>query len=106
MFEYEDQLEDMRRLWKAMDQMPFPPACENFPEAFFPDQNATGFMSMSNMAKRMCADCPVKAMCAEYGIRWEVDGIYGGISPRERQNLRARLRREGKFLPIDNARAS
>jgi WhiB family transcriptional regulator, redox-sensing transcriptional regulator len=99
MFKHEDQLEDMRQLWKAMDGMKFPPACENFPEAFFPDQNASGFMSMSNMAKKMCDNCPVKAMCAEYGIRWEVEGIWGGISPRERQNLRAKMRRQGLFVP-------
>lgn len=99
MFQFQDQLEDMRQLWKAMDTMPFPPACENFPEAFFPEYGLPGSQSLSNMAKALCAECPIKAQCAEYGIRWETDGVYGGISPRERQDLRAKLRRSGHYLP-------
>jgi len=88
-----DQQEDLRNLWKALDEMKFPPACENFPDAFFPDYEYAGSMMLSNMAKKMCGDCPVRNMCAEYGIRWETDGIWGGISPRDRQNRRAKLKR-------------
>ena len=106
MFDSRDQLEDMRQLWKAIDEMKFPPPCENFPDAFHADQYSSGYISMINMAKSLCAECPIKAHCAEYGVRWEMDGIWGGISPRERQELRAELRRQGKFLPDLNVTAS
>lgn len=57
------------------------------PEAFFPEkgQRAEG-------AQRVCARCPVKAICREYGIvnARELDGIWGGLS----QRLRKRALRE------------
>lgn len=42
-------------------------------------------------AKRVCADCPVKADCLDYALghneRW---GIWGGLSFRERTQIRRR----------------
>lgn len=99
MFDSRDQLEDMRKLWKAMDKADQAPPCENFPDAFFPDYSLPGSMMLNNMAKSLCAQCPIKAQCAEYGIRWESQGIYGGISPRERQQMRSTLRSAGHRLP-------
>lgn len=39
--------------------------------------------------RAVCARCPVTDACLEYGLR-EPDGLWGGLSPRQR----ARLRRE------------
>lgn len=99
MFTNKQQLADMRKLWDAMDEAECSPPCENFPDAFHPDYSQSGSMLLNNAAKSLCAECPVKAQCAEYGIRWERQGIYGGISPRDRQKLRSKLRAAGHLLP-------
>ena len=58
---------------------------ETDPEVFFPDKGQTG-----RDAKRICAACPVTKPCLEFalahGITW---GIWGGLSGRERRQLRS-----------------
>ena len=49
------------------------------PEAFFPEQGAS-----NKLAKRVCANCPVRAECLEYGAA-EHFGIWGGLSAHERR---------------------
>ena len=45
------------------------------------------------IAKRICARCPVKAQCLEYALAYEAAdpgsryGVYGGLSPAERERL-------------------
>lgn len=99
MFDSKSQFEAMKKLWAAMDEAEASPPCENYPEAFHPDYSQSGSMLLNNAAKSLCAECPVKAQCAEYGIRWERQGIYGGISPRERQKIRTKLKAAGHYLP-------
>ncbi|BCI55000.1 hypothetical protein NIIDNTM18_42780 [Mycolicibacterium litorale] len=57
------------------------------PEAFFP---AAGEPSYD--AKRICASCPVQKPCLEYALRGgrRVLGIWGGLSERQRDDLRRR----------------
>jgi hypothetical protein len=40
------------------------------------------------MAKSICRTCPHKAECAEWGIKNEVHGIWGGLVPKERFSIR------------------
>lgn len=42
-------------------------------------------------AKAVCAACPVRADCLEYGLA-EPAGIWGGRTARERRYIRRRLR--------------
>lgn len=100
MFEFKDQLEDLRVLWKAMDEMDSPQPCENYPDAFFPDYTEPGSISMARDAISLCDECPVKALCGAYGMRWEEDGIYGGTTARERKDMRSKLRRQGYDVPF------
>lgn len=40
-------------------------------------------------AKALCAQCPIKAACADHAIRHgETDGIWGGLTPAERRSRR------------------
>jgi hypothetical protein len=39
-------------------------------------------------AKGICNRCPHKRECAEWGIKNEVHGIWGGLTNRERQVIR------------------
>jgi WhiB family redox-sensing transcriptional regulator len=54
------------------------------PEAFFPEKGGS-----TRDAKRICAQCTVRAECLEYALKNdERFGIWGGLSERERRRLR------------------
>lgn len=86
MISSEKQFKDLRVLWEAIDDAPSSPACENFPDAYFPEHS--GMTHEGMWAKAMCSDCPIRMQCAEYGIKWEKHGFWGGMSPRERERAR------------------
>lgn len=63
--------------------------CSNVsPEIFFPNHGD------AREAKRICACCPVKQPCLEYALERDARdphcnaGIYGGLSPAERAEIR------------------
>ena len=63
--------------------------CRNVdPEIFFPDAGAP-----NKQAKMICQGCPVKDQCLEYALElvgFDVVGIWGGKSKRERRIIRAK----------------
>jgi WhiB family transcriptional regulator, redox-sensing transcriptional regulator len=59
------------------------------PALFFPDGTGNAITSQVKQAKKICAKCPVKAICLE----WAVDtgqsaGVWGGLSEDERVPMR------------------
>lgn len=57
---------------------------ETDPDAFFPEEGGS-----QRIPKNICKDCPVRVRCLEYAIRNnETHGVWGGLSPSERQKLR------------------
>jgi Transcription factor WhiB. len=52
------------------------------PEEWFPDKGRP-----PRLAMRICAACPVRAECREYGTG-ERYGIWGGTTERQRRDLR------------------
>lgn len=57
---------------------------ETAPEMFFPEKGAS-----LAAAKRLCAACDVRERCLEYALANNLqDGIYAGLSPKERAKLR------------------
>lgn len=53
-------------------------------DAFYPDRGDEGAV-----AKRICSMCPVQAQCLEDAlVRNEPEGIWGGLSPRQRQKFK------------------
>jgi len=57
---------------------------ETAPEMFFPEKGTS-----SAAAKKVCAACDVRERCLEYALSNNLlDGIYGGLSPKERARLR------------------
>lgn len=53
------------------------------PEAFFPPKGGS-----NRDAKKLCAECPVRAECLAYALENdERFGIWGGLSPRDRRRL-------------------
>lgn len=79
---------ELQALNEAVDAAEEIVACQSFPDAFYPD---AGVDPATTWAKAMCSDCPVRNLCAEYGLKYEIHGIWGGLSPRDRIRLRRQL---------------
>jgi WhiB family redox-sensing transcriptional regulator len=58
------------------------------PEVFFPSDGVG-----VEVARRICADCPVQEQCLEYALYHRIDhGVWGGASERERRRIARRRR--------------
>lgn len=44
--------------------------------------------SNSNQAIKICNRCPVQQECLEYGLQGNFDGIYGGLTAKQRRAIR------------------
>lgn len=59
------------------------------PELFFPEPGC-----QANEAKRICRMCDVRVECREWAMaRVELQGVWGGLSCKEREKERTRRRR-------------
>lgn len=92
MFSNSSQIRDWSKLQHARDQATEEPQCYNYPDAFFPDKGGSAQPGETEWAKQTCAVCPLQMLCAEYGVRWERHGIWGGLSSRQRQGIRRKRR--------------
>ena len=71
------------------------------PSVFFPSDGVG-----VEVARRICADCPVKAPCLEYALRNGIDhGVWGGTSERERRRIARRRRLAATAVEVPPARA-
>jgi WhiB family redox-sensing transcriptional regulator len=61
------------------------------PEIFFPfDSDEAG----ERKAKRVCQACPVRQICLDEAIDNNIhEGIWGGLNPQERRNLKRRIQK-------------
>ncbi len=58
------------------------------PGVFFPSDGVG-----VEVARRICATCPVKEPCLEYALEQRIDhGVWGGCSERERRRILKRRR--------------
>jgi WhiB family redox-sensing transcriptional regulator len=58
------------------------------PNLFFPSDGVG-----VEVARRVCATCPVKEPCLEYALESRIDhGVWGGCSERERRRILKRRR--------------
>jgi WhiB family redox-sensing transcriptional regulator len=65
--------------------------CRDEPPARFFPSDGVGV----EIARRICASCPVKEPCLEYALVHRVDhGVWGGASERERRRILKRRRTE------------
>jgi WhiB family redox-sensing transcriptional regulator len=61
---------------------------ERPPELFFPSDGVG-----VDIARRICATCPVKEPCLEHALTNRIDhGVWGGCSERERRRILKRRR--------------
>jgi hypothetical protein len=45
-----------------------------------------------SLARTICDSCEHKIECAEWAIRNEIHGLWGGTSPRDRRSIRTKLK--------------
>jgi WhiB family redox-sensing transcriptional regulator len=65
--------------------------CRDLPPATFFPSDGVGV----EIARRICADCPVQEPCLEYALYNRIDhGVWGGASERERRRIARRRRLE------------
>ena len=65
--------------------------CADKPPSLFFPSDGVGV----EVARRVCADCPVKEPCLEYALAQRIDhGVWGGCSERERRRILKRRRQE------------
>ena len=58
--------------------------CRNHPPALFFPSDSAGV----EIARKICAACPVRAACLEYALTCHIEhGVWGGASERARQRL-------------------
>lgn len=67
------------------------PSCATIGGDFWFPEKEEGAVSYvdGQYAKSICRRCPHKRECAEWGIRKESHGIWGGLGPRERRQIRS-----------------
>ena len=62
--------------------------CEQLPDVFYPEdyESVEMFDTATEVAKGLCAECPIMQQCREWGIVAGIPyGIIGGLTPQERQ---------------------
>lgn len=58
--------------------------CKSVPPSTFFPSDGVGV----EQARKICAECPVKAPCLEYALFNRIDhGVWGGTSERERRRI-------------------
>jgi hypothetical protein len=85
-----DELGDWFDLHKAIDEAPEDVPCRQWPDVFHPEKGAQGQLD-ARIAKSMCRNCPVLAQCADYGLKWAEQGIWGGLSAHDRRRINFRV---------------
>ena len=66
------------------------PACAEIGgDLFFPERFEQAFGNIEiNMAKKICLSCTHRTECAEWGIKKEIHGIWGGLLETDRRLIR------------------
>ena len=76
--------------------------CAHEPPARFFPSDGVGV----EIARRICAECPVKQPCLEYALEQRIDhGVWGGASERERRRILKRRRAEARSEPLSSVPA-
>jgi len=70
------------------NQFEAPSCAEVGGDFWFPERDNGSNTTEMLFAKSICRSCPHQSECAEWGIRNEVHGIWGGLVSRELRKIR------------------
>ena len=80
--------------WMARGNCRFEP-----PATFFPSDGVG-----VEVAKQICAGCPVQEPCLEYALEQRIDhGVWGGTSERQRRRILKQRRSRAASSPLASA---
>lgn len=99
MFSNRSEKQDHEQLMEIVSNMSIAePPCWSYPEAFFDDdeEDTPSTSHEQIIAKSLCAGCEARFACADYAIKWQPVGIWGGTTEGYRKRLRAERRREAR----------
>lgn len=88
MFDTSDETQDWIELQEQIEELVGEPPCVNFPDAFFSEDK---HYVWERQAKALCNSCPVRMLCLDFAVKHPQHGIWGGTTPTERKNLRAKV---------------
>ena len=74
------------------------PSCASVGVELFyrdPDSMESNSVNEQQQVISVCKECPCRSECAEWGIAKERWGIWGGLTPRDRDRIRRSRRRSG-----------
>ncbi|MGI8664010.1 MAG: WhiB family transcriptional regulator [Acidimicrobiales bacterium] len=78
-------------------------ACRDIPPSTFFPSDGVGV----DLARQICADCPVRAACLEHALVNRIDhGVWGGCSERERRRILKRRRLLASTKRVEHASAT
>lgn len=73
-------------------------ACRSRDKNLFFDQEGEPYrarLARARSAQVVCFDCPVRIACLQHALRYpETHGVWGGTTPKQREQLRDNLRRQ------------
>lgn len=78
---------------QAMPNLPLA-ACAGHPDADSFTADRSNAAKAFKIAKKICAGCPELAPCREFAMNNKCEGVWGGLTERERQ-----AQRQGKKVP-------
>lgn len=92
------------KLMKAIKKSGQNPVCmETDPELWFPETG--GGLGEARVAKKFCSQCPVQTECLTFAMETnQTDGIWGGLTPKERSRLRGLGRNRSVGRPSQSRR--
>ncbi len=93
---------DTRHAWRRLA------ACrDEDTDLFFPNGETGDALEQAELAKAICAGCPVRLECLEFALTTNQPyGIFGGLTEAERKSLRRRRVRERREAQARVAKAS
>jgi WhiB family redox-sensing transcriptional regulator len=73
-------------------------------DLFFPNGETGEALAQTEVAKSICATCPVRNECLEFAMTTNQPyGIFGGLTESERKSLRRRRSRERREAEVAKA---
>lgn len=84
--------------------VPYPPVdgsepCRQVdPDMFFPESSSN---IPVRLAKALCADCDIRQECLAYALAYNVQGVWGGTTGKDRQEMRRGGAPPERKRPVD-----
>jgi WhiB family redox-sensing transcriptional regulator len=82
------------------------PCADADPEVFFPPTYGLACASEIREARKVCGRCEVLERCLAWAVpQTDLEGIFGGTTPRERRRIRAKAKKQQESETDDDTEA-